>query len=107
MGKPSVPDGRVVRAKPPLWGMLAPVTAKDVEEALALTKAKSTPGPDEWALRDLRKAGVKNLTMRCNLLLLLGCSSGRGSEGVTTLIPKIKGSTRPADYQPITNADLA
>ena len=95
-----------VRRPPPVreeqWSAVLEITTTDVKSALAGMKVQTSPGPDGMTLKTVLGLPVALIVARFNLWLLAGCLPTRLCEGYTSFIPKVLGTTNPAEFRPIT-----
>nr|BAC82590.1 reverse transcriptase [Ciona intestinalis] len=84
-----------------LWGLMEPLTIAEVGSTLKST-TPSAPGPDKLTLDGVKRIPIAELVSHYNLWLYAGYQPEGLREGITTLIPKIKGTRDPAKLRPIT-----
>ena len=82
-------------------GVVRPITVSDLGEAIRNSDGKAAAGPDGRRLVDIKKC-QREVVKHFNLWLLAGRVPAELTEGITTLIPKIVGTTDPACHRPIT-----
>ena len=98
---PSQPDSRKPVRLKPLDSLLRPIGVEEVQMVLR-SKQKSSPGPDGYTWNELKKVKIELLISLLNLTLLSGRVPAGMSDGITTLLPKVKGTKNPAEMRPIT-----
>ena len=94
--------------KIPIGKMAVPelITEDEVKTGLKALHA-GAPGLDQIRKADLIKVGIPTLTQRFNIYLLTGLCPEQFKEGLTTLIPKSKRPSNPAEFRPITVSSMA
>ena len=101
-GKESVADTRVpALARDQVLAVVQPIAVSDLDEAISQSAGSATAGPDGRTLAAIRGCKTE-VAKHFNLWLLAGVVPTELCEGVTTLIPKIVGTTDPAAHRPIT-----
>ncbi|KAF6018978.1 hypothetical protein EB796_022713 [Bugula neritina] len=101
-GPPDETMPRCSEQHPQLNELLAPIVAKEVEQALAV-KNKGAPGPDMYTWKKLKNnTKAEELASFFNLWLLCGKMPSTICEGRTTLVPKVVGTRDPSEYRPVT-----
>jgi len=101
-GPPDETMPRCNERYPQLNELLAPIVAREVEQALA-AKNKGAPGPDGYTWKKLKNTTkTEELASFFNFWLLCGKMPSATCEGRTTLVPKVVGTQDPSEFRPIT-----
>ncbi len=102
MQTPSKEDKRMPASRQPEdWSLVRPVTAETVRQALKST-SKSSAGPDNLNLKDLRRLDHEVLASHFNLWLLAVYVPKALRSGKTIFIPKEQNTRDPLKHRPIT-----
>ncbi|KAF6021572.1 hypothetical protein EB796_020114 [Bugula neritina] len=97
----SITDNRHPEVQQVRNELLLPITAAEVKEVLG-KKSKGSPGFDGYTWKELKRINMLLLVSCCNLWLLSGMTPTGMTKEITTLIPKVIGTTNPGEFRPIT-----
>jgi len=97
----SITDYRQLEAQHVYKELLQPITLIKINNVLS-RKTKGSPGIDGYTWRNLKKVNMTLLVSCFNLWLISGRSPSSMSKGITTLLPKVIGTTNPAEFRPTT-----
>ena len=89
---------------PTIWELEAPITKREVDQAKKNQSKDSAPGLDNVTTKQLQAIPSMAIAKRFNAWLVSAYVPNRCRQGVTVLIPKVKGTMLPECHRPITMA---